>query len=107
MSTASPDAGRSDSPCGKLYAAPSVETSPSMQSALRMLWQWWKRVARRIGDLQARIILTVFYYVVLGPFALVLRARSDPLGIKPGRERGWQRRSEPAGTPLDRARRQS
>lgn len=78
-----------------------------MHSALRTLWQWWKRVARRIGDLQARILLTVFYYAVLGPFALVLRWRSDPLGITPRGERGWRRRTEPAGPPLERARRQS
>ena len=78
-----------------------------MHSALRTLWQAWTRVARRIGDLQARLLLTVFYYAVLGPFALALRWRSDPLGIKPGAQRGWHPRSEPAGTPMERARRQS
>lgn len=78
-----------------------------MQSVLRSLWDSWKRVARRIGDLQARILLTVFYYAILGPFALVLRWRSDPLGIKPGGERGWRARPDPRGTPLDQARRQS
>lgn len=78
-----------------------------MHGTLRALWQSWKRVARRIGDLQARILLTVFYSVVLGPFALALRWRSDPLGIKPGGQRGWRPRSEPSGTPMERARRQS
>jgi hypothetical protein len=63
-------------------------------------------VAHRIGDFQARVLLTVFYYVILGPFALVLR-RSDPLGIGPGALRGWRSR-EPATRPIaDQAQRQS
>ena len=37
----------------------------------RAVWRWWTRVARRIGDVQARILLSIFYYVILGPFALV------------------------------------
>jgi hypothetical protein len=76
-------------------------------AALRALWRGWKAVARRVGDVQARILLTLFYYVVLGPFALVLRWRSDPLGIGPRASGGWRPRDEPAGPPLPRARRQA
>ncbi len=70
------------------------------------LWRAWTRLARRIGDVQARVLLTVFYYAVLGPFALALRLRSDPLGLRPGAG-GWRDREEPAGPPLARAARQS
>ena len=70
-------------------------------------WGAWKRVARRIGDLQARILLTLFYYVVLGPFALVLRWRSDPLAIEPGASGGWRARPESPEAPMEQARRQS
>ena len=77
-----------------------------MKAAARAAWRWWTRVAHRIGDFQARVLLTVFYYVILGPFALVLR-RSDPLGIGPGPSRGWRPR-EPATRPIaDQAQRQS
>ena len=48
-------------------------------------------MARRIGDVQARILLSFFYFVILAPFALVLR-RSDPLAIRPGAPRGWRPR---------------
>jgi hypothetical protein len=58
-------------------------------ASLRAAWRWWTRVAHRIGDFQARVLLTVFYYVILGPFALVLR-RGDPLGIESGAPRGWR-----------------
>lgn len=73
---------------------------------LRTFWEAWKRFARRIGDVQARVLLTVFYYLILMPFALVLRWRSDPLAIKPGTPKGWRTRSESAETPLEQARRQ-
>ena len=56
-------------------------------------------MARRIGDFQARILLSLFYFVILGPFALVLRRR-DPLAIAAGRPRGLAPRD--AGRAPDR-----
>jgi len=72
----------------------------------RAAWQWWTRVARRIGDVQARILLSVFYFAILGPFALVLRRR-DPLAIRPGTPRGWRPRETDPRPVADRAHRQS
>jgi hypothetical protein len=37
------------------------------------LWERWKRVAKKIGDIQARVLLILFYFIGFGPFALVLR----------------------------------
>ena len=45
----------------------------------RRAWEGWKRFARRLGDFQARVLLTLFYFVVAAPFALGVRALSDPL----------------------------
>jgi hypothetical protein len=56
-------------------------------------WEGWKRVARKIGDVQARIILTLFYVFVVGPFALAIRWFGDPLGIKEGARKGWHPRT--------------
>jgi hypothetical protein len=72
----------------------------------RKLWEWWKPVARKIGDFQARAIMTLFYFLILGPVAMVIRWRSDPLAIKAGTPRGWVVREEWAGTPMERSRRQ-
>jgi hypothetical protein len=77
-----------------------------VKAAARAAWRWWTRVAHRIGDFQARILLSVFYYVILGPFALVLR-RSDPLGIAPGAARGWRPRDAATRPIGEQARRQS
>ena len=79
----------------------------AMPAALGAAWGAWKRVARRIGDFQARVLLTLFYYVILGPFALVLRWRSDPLALQPGTSGGWRARPEPRDATMAQARRQS
>ena len=47
------------------------------------------RVLRKIGDVQARIILAIFYFVVLAPFALFVRWTRDPLALKPATRKGW------------------
>lgn len=70
---------------------------------LRRLWDGWKRFGRKMGDFQARLLLTFFYFVILAPFALVVRLKADPLGLK--RAGGWLPVTR-TGDPLERARRQ-
>jgi hypothetical protein len=52
----------------------------------------WRRIARGIGEVQARILLSIVYYVVLPVFALAVRLGEDPF------RSGWHARegSEPA-----------
>ena len=64
-------------------------------------------VLEGIGNLQARVLLALFYYLVLAPFALLIRLFSDPLEIKPRHRAGWKKVEPPAGADLERARRQS
>jgi hypothetical protein len=86
---------------------PQTGSTSGGTSALRAVWEAWRRFGRRLADVQARILLTVFYYVVLAPFALVLRWRTDPLGLRGQSPPAWRAREEPAGPPLVRARRQA
>ena len=74
--------------------------------SMRSLWEWWKRVGVRIGEIQARVLLTLFYVVVLAPFALLLRLGSDPLAIKPHTPRGWRPSGNGAGATLEQATKQ-
>ncbi len=73
---------------------------------MKNIWEWWKRVARKIGDFQARIILTIFYFIILGPFALAIRWWSHPLAIKADNPRGWHPKTEGKGTPMGQATKQ-
>lgn len=55
-------------------------------------WERWKDLAARAATFQARVLLAVFYWLVITPFALLAQAFGDPLGL---RSRGrWQRPPE-------------
>ena len=49
---------------------------------IKRLWLWWKPIARKIGNFQARLLLTIFYAVVMFPFGMAVRLLFDPLHIK-------------------------
>ena len=49
---------------------------------LKRLWQRWKQIAHAVGTFQARVLLTVFYAVVVLPFGIFARLFSDSLRIK-------------------------
>jgi hypothetical protein len=54
-------------------------------------WESWKALAARAATFQARVLLALFYWVVLTPFALVLRLFSDPLAIRDPNGGRWRR----------------
>jgi hypothetical protein len=70
---------------------------------MHRVWEWWKRVAKKIGDFQARVILTLLYFIIIGPFALLVRWGADPLTLKKGPHQGWRPRPEPNETAMTRA----
>ena len=69
-----------------------------VQSANRCL-----SVPKAIGDFQARLILSVFYFIIVGPFALILRWAADPLSLKKGAQQTWRVKTESKDPPLKRA----
>jgi hypothetical protein len=71
---------------------------------LKKLWAGWKRIGKKIGEFQARVILTVIYAVLVLPFGLAVRLFSDPLRIRQ-RPNEWLKHPEGAND-LDWARRQ-
>lgn len=75
-----------------------------MLSLLKRLWEAWKRLAHRIGNFQARVLLTVFYAVLVLPFGVLTRLFADPLRIK-RKPAKWLEHPE-ASADLDWARRQ-
>ena len=49
---------------------------------LHRTWRVTKVIANKVGDVQARLMLTLFYCVVLLPFGLAARLFSDRLRTK-------------------------
>lgn len=78
------------------------------QGFFRRLWEGWKRIARKIGDFNARVILTLFYFILLCPFAIVLKLFTDPLEIKNKEHVGWHdKENNTELSALEKATRQS
>lgn len=72
---------------------------------LRMLWEYWKVFAQKLGHFNSRLLLLVFYYVVVSPFALGVKLLSDPLRLS-GQAGHWLQRPVRSGDALSAARRE-
>ena len=60
---------------------------------LKRLWEAWKVLAHRIGNFQARLLLTILYGILVLPFGVVVRLVADPLRIK-RRPAEWLKHTE-------------
>ena len=69
-------------------------------------WEAFKRFARKVGDFQARLLLSVFYFLVVGPHAVLMKLFADPLGLRETQSKCWIERSRPEPKTLDEIRRQ-
>ena len=49
---------------------------------MKRTWQRWQRIARIVGTVQARIIFTIFYFVLVSPIALIFKLLADPLQLR-------------------------
>ena len=77
-----------------------------MMALLRALWEAWKIVAHAIGKVQARVVFSLLYVVLLGPVAVVVRLVADPLRHRHPAASNWRERAAAADDPWDGARRQ-
>ena len=76
----------------------------TLNRKLKELWQRWTKVAKKIGDFQARLMLSIFYFVFVLPIGLIARRFADPLGLKEHHTH-WQSKPS-APSRLEDARRQ-
>lgn len=69
-----------------------------------LAWARFKIIAAVIGDIQGRVISTLFYFTILVPFSLIARVATDPLHVR-DRHPAWIERT-PLQNTLEEARRQ-
>jgi hypothetical protein len=91
---------------GRGLAAPKVFFFVGFLTILRQAWERFKVIARIIGNFQSRVLLTLFYFVILAPFGLGVRLFGDPLGLKRQHRSHWLRRDIPPSAGPDSAKRQ-
>jgi hypothetical protein len=77
-----------------------------MKQFIIRLWHGWQELGRNIGDFQARLLLTVFYFTVFVPFGLITRLFLDPLQVRRGSVKSGLNPRQTLDTDLDAARRQ-
>ena len=51
-------------------------------SFVKIVWKRWQQFGQLIGDLFARIVLTILFFTVLMPFCIGIRLFGDPLKMK-------------------------
>jgi len=49
---------------------------------IQLAWNRFKIITAIIGDVQGRLIATLFYFTILVPFGVMSRLLSDPLRLK-------------------------
>jgi hypothetical protein len=72
---------------------------------LRRFWDGWELIAHKIGNFQSRVLLNVFYFLILMRFGLGVNLFADPLRLKLQRRSYWSHKHTDA-TARDHARRQ-
>ena len=68
------------------------------------IWEGWKKFGHFIGNVNARILLTLLYAIVILPFGLVVRAFSDSFHTKKRPEKWFDH--PPIPNTVEEARRQ-
>lgn len=56
---------------------------------MRGLWQKWKKFATIVGNFNARLLLTLFYFTLLVPFAVLRKLASDTLRMRKHYRTQW------------------
>ena len=70
--------------------APGVAlTAPGPIGFFRATWDRWKQIAHAIGVVQTRILMVIFYFIVVFPLGLIIRATDDRLHLKPRQGSNW------------------
>lgn len=71
-----------------------------------ILWSRWKVLAQKIGTFQSKILFSLFYFLVMPPFAVIVKLFSDPLGLKKSSSAKWHPKEARQNDFLKESRRQ-
>lgn len=56
---------------------------------LKKLWNFWIKLAQQIGELNSKLILSIFYFLILAPVAIIYKIKCDTLQIKKRKKNLW------------------
>jgi len=64
------------------HAREKTEATAVPGNILKRGWRRWTDFAGRMGEVQGRLLMGFFYFLVVTPFGLIARLFTDPLAIK-------------------------
>lgn len=71
----------------------AIQAAENEQHAglLRRMWRGWTHFAERMGNIQGRLLMSFFYFIIVTPFALFFQLFNDPLQLQVTEEEAtWQ-----------------
>lgn len=78
-----------------------------LKNLLHTLYKWWMAFARALGAVNAAILLTIVYFVIIGPMSLIIRLlRKDLLSHRMNGFTSFWKKKEPVSNTIDQARHQ-
>ena len=69
-------------------------------------WSRWRELSQKSANVQARVLLTIFYFTVMLPFGVVFGLFKDPLRIKTRPSGSYWVERKPGASTLTEAQRQ-
>ena len=77
----------------------------TLSRIFRIAWDRWQIIAHINGDYIARLVVNLFFFTIMVPFALGVKLLSDPLSLRKNASSSWLDRKR-VGAKLDEARSQ-
>jgi len=90
----------------KEQSSNNKEPEKVQKNPIKKLWHTWNNFSKRMGSFQSRIILSLFFFILVSPFALAVKMFSDPLNIKHQTTKSHWLPKEEIPTDLERYKRQ-
>jgi hypothetical protein len=72
----------------------------------KKFWEKWKIFGHKVGNFQARLILSLFYFTVVCPFGMIVKFISKPLRLQLSHGSNWLPHEGGGEDVMSRARRQ-
>lgn len=60
-----------------------------IRSSAKVIWNKWLSFSHKVGNFNARIILSLFYFLFVTPLAIGVKLFSDPLRVKKKTSSYW------------------
>ena len=93
-----PGSGRGRGPAAE-------DAPPAPETAARRILRRWTDFSKRMGNFQSRVLLSFFFFIVVTPFALIVKIFADPLRIghvaRAARDSYWLSKEEADANPED------